>query len=170
MAKISPVPHKKSHIKVDVSESLDLDVHCAQCLQWSFSVFCSFYQNHRWLHMTLVLLHSLLETSLKCLNLVFKIQSPWKYVKSPWICTLQSLKIVHVSNSSLLQALNMIHTGCAVWAFLVHGQVNIIFVVYVCLCVCLSVCLFVCAVFLSRLWSDLDQTRTRYMSGSSCVP
>jgi len=34
--------------------------------------------------------------------------------------------------------------------------------------VCLSVCL--CRVFLSRLRSDLDQTRTRYMSGSSCVP
>jgi len=34
--------------------------------------------------------------------------------------------------------------------------------------VCLSVCL--CRVVLSRLRSDLDQTRTRYMSGSSCVP
>jgi len=34
--------------------------------------------------------------------------------------------------------------------------------------VCLSVCL--CRVFLSCLWSDFDQTRTRYMSGSSCVP
>jgi len=32
-----------------------------------------------------------------------------------------------------------------------------------------SVCLFVQS-FLSRLWSDFDQTRTRYMSGSSCVP
>lgn len=39
MAKISPVPHKKSHIQVYVSESLDLDVHCTLCLQWSFSVF-----------------------------------------------------------------------------------------------------------------------------------
>jgi len=28
------------------------------------------------------------------------------------------------------------------------------------LSVCLFVCLFVCAVFLSRLWSDFDQTRT----------
>jgi len=37
---------------------------------------------------------------------------------------------------------------------LVHGQVTIIFVVSVCLSVCL------CRVFLSRLWSDLDQTRT----------
>jgi len=40
-------------------------------------------------------------------------------------------------------------------ASLVHGQVTIIFV---CLSVCLSVCL--CRVFLSRLWSDFDQTRT----------
>ena len=38
--------------------------------------------------------------------------------------------------------------------FLVHGQVTIIFVVSVCLSVCL------CRVFLSRLRSDLDQTRT----------
>jgi len=37
---------------------------------------------------------------------------------------------------------------------LVHGQVTIIFVVSVCLSVCL------CRVFLSRLWSDFDQTRT----------
>jgi len=36
---------------------------------------------------------------------------------------------------------------------LVHGQVTIIFVVSVCLSVCL------CRVFLSRLRSDLDQTR-----------
>ena len=42
-------------------------------------------------------------------------------------------------------------------AFLVHGQVTIIFVVSVCLFVCLFVCL--CRVFLSRLPSDLDQTR-----------
>jgi len=35
---------------------------------------------------------------------------------------------------------------------LVHGQVTIIFVVSVCLSVCL------CRVFLSRLWSDFDQT------------
>ena len=44
---------------------------------------------------------------------------------------------------------------------LVHDQVTIIFVVstlFVCLLVCLSVCL--CRVFLSRLRSDLDQTRT----------
>ena len=35
-----------------------------------------------------------------------------------------------------------------------------------------SVCLFVCLcrVFLSRLWSDFDQTRTHYVSGSSCTP
>ena len=35
-----------------------------------------------------------------------------------------------------------------------------------------SVCLFVCLcrVFLSRLRSDLDQTRTHVTSGSSCVP
>jgi len=48
--------------------------------------------------------------------------------------------------------------------FLVHCQVTIIFVVSVCLFVCF------CRVFLSRLWSDFDQTRTCYMSGSSCVP
>jgi len=41
---------------------------------------------------------------------------------------------------------------------LVYGQVTIIFVVSVCLSVCLFVCL--CRVFLSRLRSDLDQTRT----------
>jgi len=39
-------------------------------------------------------------------------------------------------------------------SILVHGQVTIIFVVSVCLSVCL------CRVFLSRLWSDFDQTRT----------
>jgi len=37
---------------------------------------------------------------------------------------------------------------------LVHVQVTIIFVVSVGLFVCL------CSVFLSRLWSDFDQTRT----------
>jgi len=37
---------------------------------------------------------------------------------------------------------------------LVHDQVTIIFVVSVCLSVCL------CRVFLSRLWSDFNQTRT----------
>jgi len=41
---------------------------------------------------------------------------------------------------------------------LVHGQVTIIFVVSVGLSVWLFVCL--CRVFLSRLWSDFDQTRT----------
>jgi len=41
---------------------------------------------------------------------------------------------------------------------LVHGQVTIIFVVSVGLSVCQSVCL--CRVFLSRLWSDFDQTGT----------
>ena len=40
---------------------------------------------------------------------------------------------------------------------LVHGQVTIIFVVSVCLSVCL------CRVFLSRLQSDFDQTRTHVM-------
>ena len=49
-------------------------------------------------------------------------------------------------------------------ALLVHGQVTIIFVVSVCLSVCL------CRVFLSRLWSDFDQTRTYIICGSSCVP
>ena len=39
-------------------------------------------------------------------------------------------------------------------ALLVHSQVTIIFVVSVGLFVCL------CRVFLSRLWSDFDQTRT----------
>ena len=45
---------------------------------------------------------------------------------------------------------------------LVYGQVTIIFILSVCLSVCLFVCLFVCLcrVFLSRLRSDLDQTRT----------
>jgi len=38
--------------------------------------------------------------------------------------------------------------------FLVHGQVTIIFVVSVGLSVCL------CRVFLSRLWSDFDETWT----------
>jgi len=37
----------------------------------------------------------------------------------------------------------------------------------VCWFVRLFVCL--CRVFLSRLWSDFDQARTCYMSGSSCV-
>jgi len=36
------------------------------------------------------------------------------------------------------------------YSILVHDQVTIIFVVSVCLC----------RVFLSRLWSDFDQTRT----------
>jgi len=47
-------------------------------------------------------------------------------------------------------------------AVLVHGQVTVIFVVSVCLSVCLFVCL--CRVFLSRLWSDFDQTRTYVIS------
>jgi len=38
--------------------------------------------------------------------------------------------------------------------YLVHGQVTIIFIVSVCLFVCL------CRVFLSRVWSDFDQTWT----------
>ena len=41
--------------------------------------------------------------------------------------------------------------------FLVHGQVTIIFAVSVCLFVCL------CRVFLSRLWSDFDQTIGRML-------
>ena len=49
-------------------------------------------------------------------------------------------------------------TSTTIKKFLVHGQVTIIFVVSVCLYVCLSVCL--CRVFLSRLWSDFDQTWT----------
>ena len=38
--------------------------------------------------------------------------------------------------------------------------------------VCWFVCLFdcLCRVFLSRLWSDIDQTRMCHMSESSCVP
>ena len=39
-----------------------------------------------------------------------------------------------------------------------------------CLPVCLSVCLFVCAVFLSRLWSDFDQTRTYICLGLVVSP
>jgi len=46
------------------------------------------------------------------------------------------------------------HSRIIYWLKLVHGQVTIIFVVSVCLSVCL------CRVFLSRLRSDLDQTRT----------
>jgi len=47
------------------------------------------------------------------------------------------------------------HISTAVsFLVLVHGKVTIIFVVSVCLSVCL------CRVFLSRLRSDLDQTRT----------
>ena len=38
----------------------------------------------------------------------------------------------------------------------------------VCWFVCLSVCL--CRVFLSRLWSDFNQTWSYVTSGSSCVP
>jgi len=56
--------------------------------------------------------------------------------------------------------------GVTTTMMLVHGQVTIIFVLSVGLSV--SVCL--CRVFLSHLLSDFDQTRTRYMSGSSCVP
>ena len=63
------------------------------------------------------------------------------------------------------------HQDTTLLTQLVHGQVTIIFVVSVCLSLCLPVCLFVCAVFLSRLWSDFDQTRTLcYTSESSCVP
>jgi len=47
---------------------------------------------------------------------------------------------------------------CFSFHILVHGQVTIIFVVSVGLSVCLSVCL--CRVFISRLWSDFDQTWT----------
>ena len=50
-------------------------------------------------------------------------------------------------------------SGTLLSAVLVHGQVTIIFVVSVCLSVCLFVCLFMQS-FLSRLWSDFDQTWT----------
>jgi len=52
--------------------------------------------------------------------------------------------------------------GRLVYCVLVHGQVTFIFVVSVCLSACLFVCLSVCLcrVFLSRLRSDLDRTRT----------
>jgi len=46
---------------------------------------------------------------------------------------------------------------------LVHGQVTIIFLVSVCLFVCL------CRVFLSRLRSHLDQTRTHVTCPGSVV-
>ena len=54
--------------------------------------------------------------------------------------------------------------ACSCWrtgraAVLTHGQVTIIFVVSVGLSVCLFVCA-MCRVFLSRLWSDFDHTRT----------
>jgi len=43
-------------------------------------------------------------------------------------------------------------------SFLDYGQVTIIFVLSVCLFICLFVCL--CRVFLSRVWSDFNQTWT----------
>jgi len=60
-------------------------------------------------------------------------------------------KIVGLIGVALVQL-----STAEVLAVLVHGQVTIIFVVSV----GLFVCLFVCAVFLSRLWSDFDQTWT----------
>ena len=57
----------------------------------------------------------------------------------------------------LLSIGNYCHLYCVI-LLLVHGQVTTIFVVSVCLFVCLFVCL--CRVFLSRLWSNFDQTRT----------
>jgi len=47
-------------------------------------------------------------------------------------------------------------TVCHRARVLVHGQVTIIFVVYVCLSVCLSVCLFVCAEFFSAVFDPIS--------------
>jgi len=63
------------------------------------------------------------------------------------------------SVSRIVAAKNIFQSLLMFW--LVHGQVTIIFVVSVGLSVCLFVCL--CRVFLSRLWSDFDQTRTYVM-------
>jgi len=57
------------------------------------------------------------------------------------------------TNTTYLQK-TVIHGTCSGSEQLVHGQVTIIFAVSVCLSVCAEF-------FLSRLWSDFDQTRTR---------
>ena len=44
----------------------------------------------------------------------------------------------------------------SLWAFLVHGQVTIVFLVSVGLSVCLSVCLFVCAEFFSAVFDPIS--------------
>jgi len=77
---------------------------------------------------------------------------------------LRQAKQVICSLDFVLSSSFAVSSGVGTSLLLVHGQVTIIFVVSVCLSVCL------CRVFLSRLWSDFDQTRTRCMSGSSCVP
>ena len=64
------------------------------------------------------------------------------------------LRLVHISRTQLTwPAVTSLYMYLPI-LWLVHGQVTIIFVVSVCLSVCL------CRVFLSRLWSDFDQTRT----------
>jgi len=51
------------------------------------------------------------------------------------------------------------------WALLIGSRPSYHYFRSVCLFVCLSVCLSVCLcrVFLSRLWSDFDQTRTHFI-------
>jgi len=56
----------------------------------------------------------------------------------------------HTEKSTIIDTAVHSHAGQG----LVHGQMTIIFVVSVCLSACL------CRVFLSRLRSDFDQTRT----------
>jgi len=67
----------------------------------------------------------------------------------------QVVKRVSVCLSAMIHKTALMwHCGCCYCYVLVQGQVTIIFVVSVGLSVCL------CRVFLSRLWSDFDQTRT----------
>jgi len=66
----------------------------------------------------------------------------------------QTQKHIQTDNEQNTMLVDSLRTAKDFCVFLVRGQVTIIFVVSVCLSVCL------CRVFLIRLWSDFDQTRT----------
>ena len=74
---------------------------------------------------------------------------------APRVCLCLPLPVL----SPRSEGVSLSASVCSAFVYLlVHGQVTIIFVVSVGLSVCLFVCL--CRVFLSRLWSDFDQTNT----------
>jgi len=92
----------------------------------------------------------------------------WYHLSASSVYQVYSV-LAMVAPRSVMQGLSQAritkpHSVTQLLVLLVHGQVTIIFVVSVCLSVCL------CRVFLSRLRSDLDQTRTHVTCPSdACI-